>query len=84
MEHAEEQQQETRKENEEGETTRPDAWVPGLVQDTRETQIWEVLSISSPQSEEVQQLIPPTSRTVSTSERMIVDFIIDTQHRDEC
>ena len=68
MEHAEEQQQETRKENEEGETTRPDASPRPSPRHSRDSE-WEVLSISSPQSEEVQQLIPPTSRTVSTSER---------------
>lgn len=69
MEHADEQQQEARRESEERETTtastsRPDASPRPSPMNSRDSE-WEVLTVASPHSEEVQQLIPPTSRTVS-------------------
>ena len=67
MDHVEEQkQQEARKESEERETTagRPDASPRPSPRNSRDSE-WEVLTVSSPHSEEVQQLIPPTSKTVS-------------------
>ena len=60
MEHTEKQQQEAREERETT-TGRPDASPRPSPRNSRDSE-WEVLSVSS---EEVQQLIPPTSKTVS-------------------
>ena len=64
MEHVDEQQQQEAREERETTAGRPDASPRPSPRNSRDSE-WEVLTVSSPHSEEVQQLIPPTSKTVS-------------------